>query len=81
MFSRSLLPIIRWHEFSLFSGVSEWPESVYGRDYSDQYQRRITRTPLINNDDISVFNSYKESGPNSYIIRILEDGTLEILTG
>lgn len=75
MYSKSLLSTIKWHEFRLFGGISEWPERVYGRDHADQYQRRFTRSPLSESYESSSRNFANEATDlTSYTIRISEDG-------
>jgi hypothetical protein len=81
MYSKSLLQEIKWHEFRLYRGISEWPESVYGRDYAGQYQRRLTRSPLPLDDACRLANFTLDDGPDSYVIKITEEGDIEVLSG
>jgi len=76
MYSKIILPIIKWHEFCFFGGISEWPERAYGSDFADHYQRRQTRSPLVR---YTLDAQYKDdTGPSSYSVEISGKGEIII---
>ena len=79
MFSRSLLANIKAHDFSLFGGVTGWPENVYDRDFSGQYDRRGIRMPL--HGSVDLLTCEEDHSSHSYMFGFGEHGNLEIKNG
>lgn len=79
MFSRSLLALIKAHEFSLFGGITGWPENVYDRDFSGQYDRRGIRMPLHGSAELP--SCEEDFSSTSYVFEISDSGTFNIKAG
>ena len=79
MFSRTMLSMIKAHDFSFFSGITGWPENVYDRDFSGQYDRRGIRMPLQGSADIQMCS--EDFSSSSYVLAFSEEGNLHIKDG
>lgn len=79
MFSRSMLATIKAHDFSLFGGITGWPENVYDRDFSGQYDRRGIRMPLNGSSDFMM--CAEDFSSSSYVLALSEDEGLHLKDG
>jgi len=81
MFSRRLLSLIKRHDYSFFGGTTGWPEHIYDKDYSGQYDRREIRSPLCAEDGQAVVTTCDDMSTRSYAFKVTAEGKVEICDG